>query len=205
MNDVLPHSFEILVKELSKLPTIGKRSALKLAFHILRSQPEYAETLGNAISTIHQCIKFCKVCGNLAENDLCTICSDASRKADCICVIEDIQDVLAMENSHIFDGVYHVLGGHLSPLHGIMAENLNIASLLLRIENSLKSDAPVNEIILATNPTPDGEATAIYLAKQLKQFPVTVTRPGLGLSMGTNLEFTDELTLRKALERRQSF
>ncbi len=201
----LPQPLEQLVSDLTKLPTIGKRSALRLAFYILRTNAAYAQTLGQHISSLHTSIHFCKNCGHITENELCAVCSDPTRDQSTICVVEDIQDLLAMEKSTIYKGLYHVLGGHLSPIHGIMAEDLNIDSLVKRLNKATEDGTPIKEVILALNPNPDGEATSIYLAKLIAPRCERITRPGLGLAIGTNLEYADELTLRKALERRQDF
>ena len=200
MRDGLPIALDNLINELSKLPTIGRRSATRLAFHILRSPAEYSAALASSLSQVHECVHFCKFCGFLADTDTCNVCRDEKRNWSIICVVEDIQDVIATERTAGYNGLYHVLGGHLSPLRGITAEDLNIASLITRIETSQQNtlEPQITEVILATNPTSDGDATAIYLSQLLGEFPdIQVTRP--------SLEYTDEFTLLKALEGRNRF
>lgn len=206
MKNGFPLTLDTLVSELSRLPSIGRRSATRIAFHILRAPRENATRLADALAALHSRIRFCKICGHITEEQTCDICRDPRRQRDTICVVEDIQDVVAMEKTIGYHGLYHVLGGHLAPLQGITSEDLNIASLITRVRESFTTDTPGREIILATNPTPDGEATAMFIAQQLAEFTnIEITRPGLGLSMGTNLEYTDEITLRKALESRKQY
>lgn len=204
MKEGLPESLSTLVNELAKLPSIGRRSAVKLAFFLLRSSDTYVYTLADAIRAVHANVQFCELCGHLSDSSICPICSDQERDKSVICVVEDVQDVIAMEKSGSYNGLYHVLGGHLSPLRGITADDINITKLLQRIEHFSNQHNPVSEIIIATNPTADGEATAIYLAQKLSIFPgIQLTRPVLGLSIGSSLELTDEITLRKAFEGRK--
>lgn len=192
-----------LVTELSKLPGIGSRTAQRLAFHILRSSSEDAEGLAQAIREVKQRIGLCEVCCNLAEGPRCRICEDERRDASVICVVEEPADVIALERTHEYRGRYHVLGGALSPLDGVDAEDLHIAELLRRVE---APDAEVREVVLATNPTTTGEATALHIAEALHEraAQVTVTRLASGLPVGADLEYADEVTLGRAFAGRRS-
>jgi recombination protein RecR len=191
------------VGELSKLPGIGSRSAQRLAFHILRAPPEDADALAQAISEVKQKIRLCEVCFNLTDETRCRICQDSRRDHGLICAVEEPSDVIPMERTHEFHGVYHVLGGALSPIDGIDPEDLKIAELLARVENP---EQQVREVVLATNPTTTGEATALYLAEELRaRVPqLTVTRLASGLPVGSDLEYADEVTLGKALAGRRA-
>ncbi len=190
-------AMETLILQLSKLPSIGRKSAERMAFHLLRTAEEDALALSDAIRAMRESVRRCSVCGNITEEDPCSICEDERRRRDLICVVEEPFDLAAFEKSGAFDGLYHVLDGCLSPLQGITAEDLRIESLERRVRAG-----GVNEIVLATNPSVDGEATALYLSKLLSPYVESVTRIGLGLPMGGSLEFADGRTIKKALEGR---
>ncbi len=200
MNSILPQTLERLIEELSRLPTIGRKTAQRLAFHIIRHSPPMAENLASAMTEAGARIRPCQQCFFLAEDELCSICKDQRRRPDIVCVVEDPFDVVAFEKAGAYDGLYHVLQGRISPLHGVMPEDLTISSLLERVA---KAQPSIEEVILATSPTVDGDATALYLAEQLRGFRCRVTRIGVGVAIGSSLELADELTLRHALERRQ--
>ena len=180
-----------------RLPGVGNKSALRLAYHIIDMPEEEVRRLAETLLQAKREIRFCKECFNLTDSDVCEICADTGRDHSMICVVEQPQDAMAMERSHGYTGVYHVLHGCLSPLDGIGPENLRIKELLFRLE---KED--VKEVILATNSNVEGEATASYLAKLLRHQPVMVSRIARGLPMGGDLEYADEVTLAKALENR---
>jgi recombination protein RecR len=190
-----------LVSELSKLPGIGNRTAQRLAFHILRSSGEDAAALAEAITEVKEKIGLCEVCFNLTDEVRCRICQDTRRDEGLICVVEEPSDVIPMERTHEYHGVYHVLGGALSPIEGIDPEDLKIAELLARA-----TDGAVREVVLATNPTTTGEATALHIAEELRNSApdVTVTRLASGLPVGSDLEYADEVTLGKALAGRRA-
>lgn len=192
-----------LITELGRLPGIGPRTAQRLAFHLLRVEPDEATALADAIREVKERIGFCEVCFNLAEGPRCTICLDERRDPSVICVVEEPGDVIPMERTHEFRGRYHVLGGALSPIDGIDPEDLKIEQLAVRVE---RADPPVREVVLATNPTTTGEATALHLARLLHERApgVTVTRLASGLPMGSDLEYADELTLGRALTGRRA-
>jgi recombination protein RecR len=192
-----------LVGELSKLPGIGSRSAQRLAFHILRAPAEDADALAQAISEVKLKIRLCEVCFNLTDEVRCRICTDSRRDHAVICAVEEPSDVIPMERTHEFHGVYHVLGGALSPIDGVDPEDLKIAELLARVTSG---EQQVREVVLATNPTTTVEATALYLAEELRaRAPqLTVTRLASGLPVGADLEYADEVTLGKALAGRRA-
>jgi recombination protein RecR len=187
-----------LVAELQKLPGIGQRTAQRLAFHLLRAEDADAEALADSIREMKEKVGLCEICFNLAEGPRCRICTDSSRDGSLICVVEEPADVIPIERTHEYRGVYHVLGGALSPIDGIDPEDLRIAELLERA----RSDE-VAEVVLATNPTTTGEATALHIAEALRG-EVTVTRLASGLPVGADLEHADEITLGKALVGRQA-
>jgi recombination protein RecR len=196
-----------LVTELSKLPGIGSRTAQRLAFHILRSSPEDAVALAESIREVKEKIGFCEVCFNLTDEVRCRICQDTRRDHGLICVVEEPSDVIPMERTHEYSGVYHVLGGALSPIDGIDPEDLHIAELFSRVAAS--GEAPVREVILATNPTTTGETTALHIAEELRvrgegSPHLTVTRLASGLPVGSDLEYADEVTLGKAFAGRRA-
>jgi recombination protein RecR len=195
-----------LVTELSKLPGIGSRTAQRLAFHILRSSPEDAVALAESIREVKEKIGFCEVCFNLTDEARCRICQDTRRDHGLICVVEEPSDVIPMERTHEYSGVYHVLGGALSPIDGIDPEDLHIAELFSRVASG--GEAPVREVILATNPTTTGETTALHIAEELRSrvpaHHLTVTRLASGLPVGSDLEYADEVTLGKAFAGRRA-
>ena len=193
-----------LVSELSKLPGIGTRTAQRLAFHILRASEEDALGLAEAIREVKERIGLCEVCFNLTDQSRCRICEDTRRDHTLICIVEEPGDVIPMERTHEYGGVYHVLGGALSPIDGIDPEDLKIAELYARIA---AQTPPVREIVLATNPTTTGEATALHIAHELhaRAPELTVTRLASGLPVGSDLEYADEVTLGKAFAGRRSF
>jgi recombination protein RecR len=192
-----------LVTELSKLPGVGNRTAQRLAFHILRTSTEDASALAEAIREVKEKIGLCEVCFNLTDEPRCRICQDPRRDHGLICVVEEPSDVIPMERTHEYHGVYHVLGGALSPIDGVDPEDLKIAELL---ERAGEADGAVREVVLATNPTTTGEATALHIAQELRlrASHLTVTRLASGLPVGSDLEYADEVTLGKALAGRRS-
>ncbi|HEX2044306.1 MAG TPA: recombination mediator RecR [Gaiellaceae bacterium] len=186
-----------LIAQLSRLPGIGNRTAQRLAFHILRVSREEADALADAIREVKERIGFCRECGNLTEEELCLICADARRDSGVICVVEQPADVLSMERTHEFRGLYHVLGGALSPLDGVEPQHLRIDELVRRVERN-----GVEEVVLATNPNMTGEATAAFIADRLRS-RTRVTRLASGLPVGGDLEYADEVTLGRALAGRR--
>jgi recombination protein RecR len=195
-----------LVGELSKLPGIGNRSAQRLAFHILRTSSEDAHDLAEAIREVKEKIRLCEVCFNLTDETRCRICQDSRRDHGLICCVEEPSDVIPIERTHEYHGVYHVLGGALSPIDGVDPEDLKIAELLARVTGSEQTEQGVREVVLATNPTTTGEATALHIAEELRaRAPqVAVTRLASGLPVGSDLEYADEVTLGKALAGRRA-
>lgn len=193
-----PKPLAKLINELSKLPGIGGKTAQRLAFHILSMTDVEARNLAEAITEAKAEMKYCSVCGNLTDTDPCAICSDKSRRQDVICVVESPRDVMAMERIREFDGLYHVLHGAISPMDGIGPEDINLKSLIVRLQNS-----DVKEIILATNPNIEGEATAMYIARLIKPSGIKVSRIANGIPVGGDLEYADEVTLLKAMEGRR--
>jgi recombination protein RecR len=192
-----------LITELSKLPGVGGRTAQRLAFHVLRSSDEDAFALAAAIREVKERIGLCEQCFNLAEGPVCRICSDERRDPELICVVEEPSDVISIERTHEFRGRYHVLGGALSPIDGIDPEDLKIAELYARVT----ADAhPVREVVIATNPTTTGEATALHIADGVRRLmpEITVTRLASGLPVGADLEYADEVTLGRALAGRRA-
>jgi recombination protein RecR len=187
-----------LIDELKKLPGVGSKSAQRLAFHILRAGDEDAELLANAIRDVKAQLRLCSVCNNITDVDPCVYCSSAVRNQRLICVVEEPTNIAAIEKTRNYNGVYHVLHGTLSPIHGVGPEHLRIANLMHRLE-----DGGVDEIILATNPTLEGEATAVYLARLLKPAGVRVTRIATGIPVGSDIEYADEVTMQKAMEGRR--
>jgi len=190
-----------LITELSRLPGIGTRTAQRLAFHILRTEPEEALALADAIQEVKDKIGLCERCFNLADGPLCTICQDARRDAGLICVVEEPGDVIPIERTHEYRGRYHVLGGALSPIDGVDPEDLKISELYARV-----AAGSIREVVLATNPTTTGEATALHIAAALRERTpdVAVTRLASGLPVGADLEYADEVTLGKALAGRRA-
>ncbi|HDP67865.1 MAG TPA: recombination protein RecR [Candidatus Marinimicrobia bacterium] len=191
----IPTSLQTLIDRLARFPGIGNKSAQRLAFFILKNPREEAVALAKAIIDVKDRISECSRCHNIAENDPCHICCDPKRDQTTLCIVQDVMDVLAIEKTGRYRGLYHVLGGVLSPLNGIGPEDLHIDDLMTRLEN-------VSEVILAINPSRDGETTSLYLQKLLKDKGVRISRIAQGLPMGIDLEYADELTLTKALEGR---
>jgi recombination protein RecR len=193
----LPEPLVRLIEELQRLPGIGPKGAQRLAFYILKSPREQAERLADALRELKASVTYCSICNNITDVDPCAYCRGDERDHHVICVVEEPQNVSAVEKSREFKGVYHVLMGALSPLQGIGPDDLKIKGLLARIQDG------VTEVILATNPNVDGEATAIYLARLLKPLGVRVTRIAMGVPVGSDLEYADEVTMHKALEGRR--
>jgi len=190
-------SIERLINYLSRLPGIGRKSAGRLAFHILKMPKDEAAEFARAITDVKEKVGFCSVCFNISEDDPCFICRDENRERSTICVVEEASDLMALEKAEGFRGMYHVLGGRISPLDGIGPDDLKIAPLLERIKNGVK------EIVIATNPNVEGEATALYLARLVKPLGVRITRIARGIPVGGDLEYADGVTLSRALEGRQ--
>jgi recombination protein RecR len=193
----LPDPLTRLIEELQRLPGIGPKGAQRLAFHILRTPREQTERLVDALRDVKERVTYCSVCNNITDVDPCAYCTGSGRDATIICVVEEPQNVSAIEKSRDFKGTYHVLMGALSPLQGIGPDELRIKGLLARVTNG------VSEVILATNPNVEGEATAIYLARLLKPLGVKVTRIAMGVPVGSDLEYADEVTMHKSLEGRR--
>ncbi|MGA9642008.1 MAG: recombination mediator RecR [Terriglobales bacterium] len=187
-----------LIDELKKLPGVGAKSAQRLAFHILRASDDDAEALAASIRDVKASLRLCSVCNNITDVDPCAYCTSATRNQKLVCVVEEPTNIAAVEKTRHFNGVYHVLHGSLSPLHGVGPEQLRIGNLLSRVA---KND--IEEVILATNPTVEGEATATYLAQQLKRHGLRVTRIAMGIPVGSDIEYTDEVTMLKAMEGRR--
>ncbi len=194
-----PKSIQNLINELAKLPSIGPKTAERLAFHLLNRPAEIARQLSQALITAKSNARICAVCFNFAENDPCPICADPRRDKSVICVVCKPQEIMAIEKTRSFNGVYHALGGNINPLENVGPENLKIKELLARVQNN-----GVKEIILAFNPDVGGESTALYLMKLLKQYPLKITRLARGLPMGADLEYADEITLENALKDRKT-
>jgi recombination protein RecR len=187
-----------LIDQLKKLPGIGSKSAQRLAFHILRSSEDDAEALAAAVRDVKASLRLCSVCNNITDVDPCVYCSSATRNRKLVCVVEEPTNIAAIEKTRHFNGVYHVLHGSISPLHGVGPEQLRIANLMTRV-----GAGDVEEVILATNPTVEGEATATYLAQQLRRQGLRVTRIAMGIPVGSDIEYTDEVTMLKAMEGRR--
>jgi recombination protein RecR len=194
----LPDSLSRLIENFKKFPGIGQRTAQRLAFFILKSPSSYIKELSDSIVKVKEIVRFCKICNNLSDEEVCGICKDPARDKSVICVVEEPGDVIAVEKTGKFLGLYHVLLGALSPLDGIGPEELKIKELLTRV----KEKKP-KEIIIATNPDTEGETTALYLAKVLKPFNIKVTRIGYGMPIGAELEYADQATLLKAIDSRR--
>ena len=187
-----------LIRSLARLPGIGIKTAQRLALYLLRADDEETDKLGNLITVLKQKVKFCQICGGITEDDECAICTDPARNREVICVVEEPQDVLILEKTRQYIGHYHVLHGALSPIDGIGPENLNLDALVRRVKSS-----EIKELIIATNPTVEGDTTALYIAKAIEGSGCTVTRLARGLPMGGSLEFADDMTIASALERRE--
>ena len=193
-----PRQLEILINELSKLPGVGEKSAQRLAFHILDKDEKQVEALAESMLNAKRQLKHCSICGNLTDSDPCKICSDPGRRKDLICVVETPRDLMAMERIRDYNGTYHVLHGVISPMEGIGPEDINLKSLLKRLQAN-----DCEEVIIATNPTIQGEATAMYISKLLKPAGIKVSRIAHGVPVGSDLEFADEVTLLKSFEGRR--
>lgn len=187
-----------LIDELKKLPGIGSKNAQRLAFHILRSSDQDAEALAAAVRDVKANLRLCSICNNITDIDPCAYCSSPTRNQRQVCVVEEPTNVAAVEKTRHFNGVYHVLHGSISPLHGIGPEQLRINNLLRRVENN-----QVEEVIIATNPTVEGEATAVYLSQQLRRPGLKITRIATGIPVGSDIEYADEITMLKAMEGRR--
>jgi recombination protein RecR len=187
-----------LIDELKKLPGVGSKSAQRLAFHILRSSEEDAGALAGAIHDVKANLRLCSTCNNITDIDPCTYCSSATRNQRVICVVEEPTNIAAVEKTRHYNGVYHVLHGSISPIHGVGPEQLRISNLMKRVE-----DGQADEVILATNPTVEGEATATYLYGQLRRAGLKVTRIATGIPAGSDIEYADEITMLKAMEGRR--
>lgn len=194
-----PKPLNRLINEFSKLPGIGGKTAQRLAFHVLSLNVQEVENLAGAILDAKKNLRYCSVCGNLTDTDPCSICSDVTRDPKVICVVESPQDVLAMERIREFNGRYHVLHGTISPVEGIGPNDINLKSLIVR----LQKESEVEEVIIATNPNIEGEATAMYISRLLKPSGIKVTRIAHGIPVGGDLEYADEVTLLKAMEGRR--
>jgi recombination protein RecR len=188
-----------LIDELGQLPGVGPKGAQRIAFHLLTANPEDVRRLATTLIEVTEKVKFCRTCGNVAENDECRICMDVRRDPSVICVVEEPKDVAAIEKIREYRGRYHVLGGAISPMDGIGPEDLRISELMARL-----ADGEISELILATDPNLEGEATATYLARLVKPLGLKVTRPASGLPVGGDLEYADEVTLGRAFEGRRS-
>ena len=193
-----PAALQNLSDQFARLPGIGGKTAQRLAFHVLSLPLEEAEEFANAILDAKKTVHTCPVCQNLTDRDICSICSDVNREQDLICVVADPKDVIAMERSREFRGVYHVLHGVISPLNHVTQDDIKIRELLQRV-----GQTPVREVIMATNPDTEGEATAMYISRLLRPMEVKVTRLAYGVPVGSQLEYADEVTLSRALEGRQ--
>ena len=189
-----------LIDELGRLPGVGPKSAQRIAFHIIQSDRVDVTRLAEVLKTVKERVKFCSICGNISEEELCKICRDPRRDKTSICVVEESKDVLSIEKTREFKGTYHVLGGAISPIDGVGPENLRIKELMTRL-----SETTIGEIIIATDPNLEGEATATYLTRLIKPLGIKVSRLASGLPVGGDLEYADEITLGRAFEGRRSY
>jgi recombination protein RecR len=187
-----------LIDELKKLPGVGNKSAQRLAFHILRSSADDAAALAAAVQDVKASLRLCSICNNITDVDPCVYCNSPTRNQKLVCVVEEPTNIASVEKTRHFNGVYHVLHGSISPLHGVGPEQLRIGNLITRI-----AGGEIEEVILATNPTVEGEATATYLAQQLKRQGLRITRIAMGIPVGSDIEYTDEVTMLKAMEGRR--
>jgi recombination protein RecR len=187
-----------LIDELKKLPGIGSKTAQRLAFHILRTNDEDAEALAAAVRDVKANLRLCSICNNITDVDPCVYCTSATRNQRLVCVVEEPTNIAAIEKTQHFNGMYHVLHGSISPLHGVGPEQLRIANLMRRVDSG-----EVDEVILATNPTVEGEATATYLSGQLRRAGLRVTRIAMGIPVGSDIEYADEITMLKSIEGRR--
>jgi recombination protein RecR len=191
---------EQAVEAFAQLPGVGKKTALRYVLYIIKQDRQSAENLGSLISRLKSELRFCKTCHNISESEICDICANPSRDSSLICVVQDYRDVLAIENTGLYRGLYHVLGGLISPIEGIAPSNLNIESLVQRMGAS-----PVAEVILALNATMEGETTAFYISRKLAQFPVKLSAIARGIAVGDELEYADEVTLGRSITNRVPF
>ncbi|RLD13539.1 recombination protein RecR [candidate division KSB1 bacterium] len=198
MKDLGISALDKLIDQLAQLPGIGRKTAQRLALFILKSDTQFASDLANAIINLKQNTHLCKRCFNIAEDDLCAICSDPTRDQHKICVVEDIVDVMAIEETHTYSGLYHVLGGVISPLAGVSPDQLHIQELIRRVQ-----EEDIDEVLLAINPSTEGETTIIYISEQLKPFNVKLTRLASGIPIGSHLEYLDMATIGRAIQSRQ--
>ena len=190
-------SIEKLIEEFEKLPSIGHKTAVRLAFHMLNSSTEECEQFAKTIVETKKNLKYCSIFNNITDTDPCSICSNTKRNQEVICVVEDVRDIVQIEKTHEYNGVYHVLNGVISPMNGIGPNDIKLKELMTRI-----GSGEVKELILATNPNVEGEATAMYISKLVKPFDIKTTRIAHGIPIGGDLEYVDEVTLAKALENR---
>lgn len=188
---------EKAVEEFSRFPGIGRKTSLRLVLHLLRQPVERAETFADAVQRVRKDIKYCRACHNISDTDVCPICSDARRDATTVCVVENVQDVMAVENTQQYDGLYHVLGGVISPMDGIGPNDLQIDSLVKRV-----AQGEIKEVVLALSSTMEGDTTNFYISRQLKPYPVKLTVIARGISVGNELEYTDEVTLGRSILNR---
>ena len=193
------NALQTLIDELGQLPGVGPKSAQRIAFHILQADKTYIQSLTEAITQVQEKIKFCETCGNLASETQCSICTNPKRDKTLICVVEEAKDVIAIEKTRSYKGVYHVLGGAIDPINGVGPNQLRIPQLLARL-----SDTKVDEVIIATNPNIEGEATATYIARTLQTLEIPTSRLASGLPVGSDLEYADEITLGRAFEGRRT-
>lgn len=199
----LAEPIALLVEQLKRLPGIGQKTAVRLAFHLLRQPQEEVQQLADALVAAKQNLRTCSACHNLTDQELCEFCRSADRNQRQICVVESAQDIVNLEKTARFQGLYHVLGGVIAPLSGVGPEQLNIKSLMSRLSATGGEKESVEEIIIATNPTAEGDATALYLARLLKPLGIRVTRLAMGIPIGGELEYADSVTLQHALEGRR--
>jgi len=193
----IPAVLQNLIDELAKLPGIGKRSARRITFHLLRSSSGDILALSEALKSLTEDVVFCSICHNISESNPCEICNDDKRDSSVLCVVEDITDLLSIESSGLFNGKYHVLGGVIDPLSGVDPDDLFISDLISKVKKE-----NIEEVIMATNPTTEGDTTAMYIARLLRDYPVKISRIARGLPVGANLEYTDNSTLARAFENR---
>lgn len=198
MAQIYTDALQDLITALGKMPGVGPKSAQRIAFWVLQTDPQNVSDLAKALSTVRDKVRFCEVCGNLSEANICTICADARRDQSLICVVQEVKDIPPLERTRTYRGLYHVLGGAIDPINGIGPDQLRISGLMQRLQ-----DSTVKEVILATDPTVEGEATATYLARLLDSLQVPASRLASGLPVGSNLEYADESTLTQALEGRR--
>jgi len=201
MNRAYPSTLlENAVDELSALPGVGRKTALRLSLYLLRREPEYAERLGTALQTLRRDVKYCRTCHNICDTDLCDICADTSRDRSTVCVVENVKDVMTVENTAQFRGLYHVLGGIISPIDGIGPADLEIDSLVKRV-----AEGEVREVVLALSTTMEGDTTNFFIYRKLSAYPVRVTVIARGVSIGDELEYADEVTLGRSILNRVEF